>query len=70
MKKFITFVNGSNSGIQTYDKAVEWAQKQMVNGRMDEVHVAEVIEVIERTVPSIRTVPFRASEPNEVAKAA
>jgi hypothetical protein len=71
MKKFIAFVSGSNSGIQTYDKAVDWAQNQMTNGRIDKIHIAEVIEVVERTVPAVKTSTFRASEPSEdISKAA
>lgn len=71
MKKFIAFINGSNSGIQTHEKAVEWAQNQMTAGKWDKIHIAEVIEVVERTVPAVKVNSFFvALEGDDVSKAA
>lgn len=58
MNKFIAFNGSSNSGIQTKEKAVEWASTTMTHHKVDKIHIAEVIEVVERTVPPVKVTPF------------
>lgn len=58
MKKYIAFLNGSNSGIQTREKAQQWAADILGQGKVSCVHVAEVIEVIERAVPIVTMKQF------------
>lgn len=59
MKKFIAFYSGSTSGIQTKEKAIAWASAQMSQKMgLDQVHIAEVIEVVERTVPCVEVKSF------------
>lgn len=72
MKKFITFYGSSNSGIQTKEKAIAWASTQMSQKQgLDEVHVAEVIEVVTRTVPTVEVKSFFvALEDNPASKTA
>ena len=53
MKKFIAFTTNSNSGIKSKDDVIAWANTQLAQKQnLIEVHVAEVIEVVERTVPT------------------
>lgn len=72
MKKFIAFNGSVNSGIQTKEKAVEWATAQMSQKHgLDKVHIAEVVEVVERTVPAVKVTSFFvALEGDEASKAA
>lgn len=58
MKRFIAFHGSANSGIQTKEKAHEWAANLLGMGKVGAVHVAEVIEVVERATPIISTKPF------------
>lgn len=60
MKRFIAFHGSSNSGIQTKEKAHEWAANLLGQGKVGAVHVAEVVEVVERAIPVINTKPFFA----------
>ncbi len=54
MKKYIAFHGQQNSGIQTKEKAHEWASIVMTkNNSIGTVHVCEVIETVERTTPPI-----------------
>lgn len=54
MKRFIAFIGGANSGIQTREKAIAWASAQMTQKtNIESVHIAEVIEVVERVVPAV-----------------
>lgn len=70
MKKFIAFINGSNSGIQTKERAHEWAANQLGQGRIDKIHIAEVIETVERAQPTIEVKSFFCELNEPVAKAA
>lgn len=71
MKKFIAFNGAANSGIQTKEKAVEWASTQMGQKHgLEKVFISEVIEVVERTVPSFKVTSFFAAFEGDVAKAA
>lgn len=72
MKKFIAFNGAANSGIQTKEKAVEWASTQMGQKHgLDKVHIAEVVEVVERTVPAFKVTSFFvALEGDAASKAA
>lgn len=61
MKKFIAFVTGSGtSKISTLQEARTWASNALNNHARNsgEVYIAEVIEVVEREVPPIKTRPF------------
>lgn len=57
-KSYIAFHSGSQSGIQTHEKAMKWAQDQMTGGRVDKVHIAQIIEVVERSTPPITVSRF------------
>lgn len=71
MKRFIAFYNSSNSGIQTKDKAIEWATNQMSKTpNISEVHLCEVVNVVERTVPTVVVKDFFVKLDEPVAKAA
>lgn len=71
MKKYLAFHGATNSGIQSKDKAHQWAAHQLsVNTKIDKVHIAEVIETCERTTPTIETKQFFCELDNPVEKAA
>lgn len=58
MKKYIAFHNSSNSGVQTKEKVHEWAANLLGQGKIGTVHVAEVIETVERATPIIEVKAF------------
>lgn len=59
MKKFIAFTSAGNSSIISKEKAIEWAKTQMVQKQsLERVHIAEVIEVVERTEPIVAVKQF------------
>lgn len=69
MKEFIAFAKEktANSGIQTYEGALEWARKHFAtNPTSDRIFVAKVTNVVERTEPALRTTAF-VPEPPAVA---
>jgi predicted ArsR family transcriptional regulator len=69
MKKFIAFNGSANSGIQTHDKAIEWAQKEMAQKTaLAAVNICEVMEVVERVAPVITTKRFMANDFAEAAE--
>lgn len=75
MKRYIAFNGSSNSGIQTHEKAIEWAKKEIQNKTgLFEVPICAVIETVERVEPVVQVKPYKAaaeqSTVSEVAKAA
>lgn len=72
MKRYIAFHAGYNSGIATKEKAYEWAANFLGQGKVSSVHIAEVIEVVERATPAINTKSFlcELEEPPAVRKSA
>lgn len=70
MKRFIAFHNTSNSGIQTKEYATNWAQELLGQGKVSKVHIAEVIEVVERSAPPIEVKPFLVPQDEPVLKVA
>jgi hypothetical protein len=71
MKKYLAFHGSINSGIQTKDKAHDWAAQQLaVNSKIDKVYVAEVVETCERTTPTIETKQFFCELNEPITKAA
>lgn len=76
MKRYIVFNGSSNSGVQTREKAIEWAKKEMnAKNGLFSLHLCEVTDTIERIAPAVTVRPF-AADPveeafaSEVAKAA
>lgn len=63
MKRYIAFQNSSNSGIQTREKALEWAANTITQKGCSTAYLCEVMEVIERSTPPITT---RAYVPQSV----
>lgn len=71
MKKYMAYATANgNSGIVTKDGALKWATTILGQGKLDKVYICEIIEVAERTEPSIKTSQFfvQLDEPAEVAK--
>lgn len=61
MKKFIAFHSNGNSKVCTKEEAYAWATKQLGgSGIIHLVHIAEVMEVAERTTPTIEVKTFFA----------
>ncbi len=59
MKKYVAFTTNSNSGITTLEKASDWAANQLgTKLALSHVHVAEVIQIVERASPLISTKSF------------
>jgi len=70
MKKFIAFNGGSHSGIQTYEKALEWAKKELGNKHgLAQIYLTEIVRVVERVEPPIRVISFEP-ETTDMEKAA
>lgn len=71
MKRYIAFNGSANSGIQTHEKAVEWAKKEMQNKTgLFEVPICEVIELVERVAPVVTIKTYKAAADFEESKAA
>ena len=72
MKKYVAFshANGShNSGIQPYNKALDWAKKHLgQHMACTEIHIAEVTSTVRRAESPIITTPYISID--EVDKAA
>ena len=58
MKRFIAFHGSSNSGIKSKEAATQWATELLGQGKVASVHIAEIIEVVERSAPPILVKPF------------
>ena len=58
MKRYIAFHNSSNSGIRSKEAALQWATELLGQGKVGLVHLAEVIETVERSAPPIEVKPF------------
>lgn len=64
MNKYVAFAAGSNSGIMTKDKAVEWARTRMgTKQTLGHVQIAEVVYVVKRTQPSVEIIHYEPSIP-------
>lgn len=72
MKRYIAFHNSMNSGIKSKEAALQWAQELLGQGKVGKVHIAEVIEVVERSAPPISVKQFfvELDDETEVEKAA
>lgn len=60
MKRYVAFHNSMCSGIQSKEKVLQWATELLGQVKVGKVHVAEVIEVVERSTPPISVKPFEA----------
>lgn len=59
MKKYFAYAVGSgNSGVVTKEGAHKWASTILAQNKIDKVFIGEVIEIAERTEPSIKTTQF------------
>lgn len=72
MKRYIAFNGSANSGIQTHEKALEWAKKEFgQKPGLTCLHISEVIEVVERVEPVTKTRHYIvAAEDTELASKA
>jgi hypothetical protein len=68
MKKYVAFANQQFSGIVTKEEAQKWAANYLSkHPNLAHVHVAEVLEVVERQESPIATRPYIA--PNSISLA-
>lgn len=58
MKRFIAFHGSANSGIKSKEGATQWATELLGQGKVGHVHIAEIIEIVERSAPPITVKPF------------
>lgn len=72
MKRYIAFDGNGNSGIQTKEKATQWAIDRMAkNTAVSTIHIAEIFEVVERAIPPVTVKSFIAvAEDTQLSKAA
>ena len=69
MKNFIAFHGTSNSGLQTRDKALEWASNMLSTSKVGKIYLSQVTDVVERRDVPIDVKPFMAAEEEPTASA-
>lgn len=58
MKRYVAFHGSANSGIRTRDGAIQWASELLGQGKINQVLITEIVEVVERTSPPVEVKPY------------